>query len=336
MGKNNDAETRVHPSLLEVGRFRCGSEGCGSSPVSRLKLEQAGSLFVCCFQNPKFLPVLFLTLLFSFLPFTFYRCTLSSPAAFKLFISLNKHWLEQIQRGFNKNNAFFSGLRGFKRDVEPQDELCRGWVKRGHWCSTLVSHCFKMKGDGLGLEEEISKKQKRNEKRKQNLTKYGQDAEQDGDEGMDAHSHPQRAGSTLRGNPSGITPTQLQVKIMDSLLLVWTFRSVWCAWSQPLSSSPYILWNMLQQHRPWLPVWWCWSEWADLHRWCARPRCNPWGHASWTSPFSWWWLPYCLRRSKKKPQTHCSQSKITTLKTLKLYFLHNQYKFIWLFTCLMD
>lgn len=83
-----------------------------------------------------------------------------------------------------------------------------------------------MKGDGLGLEEEISKKQKRNEKRKQNLTKYGQDAEQDGDEGMDAHSHPQRAGSTLRGNPSGITPTQLQVKIMDSLLLVWTFRSV--------------------------------------------------------------------------------------------------------------
>lgn len=45
--ENSDAETRDHTSLLEVGRFRCGSEGCGSSPVSRLKHEQAGSLFVC-------------------------------------------------------------------------------------------------------------------------------------------------------------------------------------------------------------------------------------------------------------------------------------------------
>lgn len=232
MGKNNDAVTRVHTSLLEVGRFRCGSEGCGSSPVSRLKHEQAGSLFVCCFQNPKFLPALFFTLVFSFLSFTFYRYTLSSPAAFKLFISLNKHWLEQIQRRFKKNKSSFSELKSFKTDIESQDELCRGWAKTGRRCSALVFHFFKMKGDSLSLEVKITEKQKR-KKRKQNLTKYGQDAEQDGDEGMDAHSHPPSAGSTLRGNPPSITPTQLRVKIINSLFLVWTFRSVWCVWSQP-------------------------------------------------------------------------------------------------------
>lgn len=75
---------------------------------------------------------------------------------------------------------------------------------------------------------------RRRDKRTQNLTKYGQYAQQDGDEGMDAHSHPPSAGSTLRGNPPGIAPTRLQQgfgrkqSILYSLFLspVWAVRGV--------------------------------------------------------------------------------------------------------------
>lgn len=79
MGKNNDAETRVHTSLLEAGRIRCGSEGCASSLVSRLKHKRAGSLFVCCFQNPKFSPALFLTFSLFFFCLSLYTVALLHP-----------------------------------------------------------------------------------------------------------------------------------------------------------------------------------------------------------------------------------------------------------------
>lgn len=42
------------------------------------------------------------------------------------------------------------------------------------------------------------------------LTQYGQYAEQDGNQGLDAHSHRHRAGFALRDNPVGVTPTRLQ------------------------------------------------------------------------------------------------------------------------------
>lgn len=78
----------------------------------------------------------------------------------------------------------------------------------------------------------------RKEKRKTNLTKYGQDAEQDGDEGVDAHPHLPGAGSALRGDPSGIAPTRLQGK---RNLYFWfgpSEVSRVCVGLQPLSLTP--------------------------------------------------------------------------------------------------
>lgn len=74
--------------------------------------------------------------------------------------------------------------------------------------SLFLFFFFEAKRDGLSLEGEVTSKEK--EKGRQNLTKYGQYAEQDGDEGMDAHSHPLSAGFTLRPNPPLVTPTRLK------------------------------------------------------------------------------------------------------------------------------
>lgn len=99
--------------------------------------------------------------------------------------------------------------------------------------------------------------------------------------------------------------------------------------------------TMSQQNRPWLPVWWRWSEWVDLRHWCARPRCNPWGHPGWTAPFSQWWLLYCLYRGGKNINT---QNTTTTFKPQKLSFLQKQcqvplvvhlIKLSLMFTCLL-
>lgn len=45
---------------------------------------------------------------------------------------------------------------------------------------------------------------------KPKLTQYGQNAEQDGYQGVDAHSHPTGAGFALRDNPPGVASARLQ------------------------------------------------------------------------------------------------------------------------------
>lgn len=133
-------------SLLEVGRFRCRSEG-GLSPVLRLKHKQAGSLFVCCFQTPKFLPALFLTLVFSLLPFPFSWYTLSSPAAFKHFICLNKSNISwnKYRESLIKNKSSFSSEQTLSHRMNSAE------VERREAAGAF----FKLKVDGLSLEKQI-------------------------------------------------------------------------------------------------------------------------------------------------------------------------------------
>lgn len=194
MGKNNDAETGVRTSLLEAGRIRCGSEGRASSLVSRLKHKRAGSLFVCYFQNPKFFRALFLT--FCLWLYTDAPPPLHSGSKSP---STNQTSLEQIQRSFNKNKSSLSNSLRLG---------ARTQARRGRRCCSAC-FCFSQnERRRLSLQEEVAGKEK--EKRRQDLTKYGQYAEQDGDEGMDAHSHPPSAALTLRAKPPLITLTRLK------------------------------------------------------------------------------------------------------------------------------
>lgn len=143
MGKNNDAESRVHTSSVEVGRFRCGSEGCGSSPAS--PQAQTGREFICLLlPQPKISP--FFVSDFSLLCRLLSTDKRSQPLLHpKYFISLSKHRLEQIQRRFNRNKSSVFELKSFRTDAESQDQLCRGGAKRGRRCSTLVFRFLKMK-----------------------------------------------------------------------------------------------------------------------------------------------------------------------------------------------
>lgn len=144
---------------------------------------------------------------FSFLPFTLHSCSFaplphplhsgsSSP-------STNQTVLEQIQRSVNKNKSSPSKLKRFQTDFNPECELQRPLVLQ-----RMFLLFFKAKRNGLSLKGEVTSKGKK--KRTQNLTKYGQYAEQDGDEGMDAHSHPLSTGFTLCPIPPLITPTRLK------------------------------------------------------------------------------------------------------------------------------
>lgn len=209
MGKNNDAETRVHTSLLEAGRIRCGSEGSASSLVSRLKHKRAGSLFVCCFQNPKFPPALFLTFSLFFFAFHFIQllfCTtptryiqaLHLPQQTKQCWNKFREVLIRINLPFlNSNASKQTSTRSVNSSTERLSVLQRVFLLFSKRKETVAA--LKARSPA-----------KRRKKRTQNLTKYGQYAEQDGNESMDAHSHPLSAGFTLCPNPPLITPTWLK------------------------------------------------------------------------------------------------------------------------------
>lgn len=58
------------------------------------------------------------------------------------------------------------------------------------------------------------------------LTQYGQYAEQDRDQSVNAHAHPPGAGFAMRGNPSGVAPARLQQEVHMIWFLELTVKNL--------------------------------------------------------------------------------------------------------------
>lgn len=95
-------------------------------------------------------------------------------------------------RGALRDETMVTGNKGFSRRSEPPNKGSSPPTPADDLGERSCAE--KSQRGGGGLER----------------TQYGQYAEQDGYQGVHAHSHPPGAGFALRGNPPGVTPTRLQ------------------------------------------------------------------------------------------------------------------------------